>query len=92
MYLSHPVRRMREDPVEGERVTLVVTAASERSVEDLETAIEDTGVRVTKRLQFGALRVELVQERIDDLCALGGIESVETANTVGVGGDAGEDV
>jgi len=83
---------MCEDPIDGESVTLVVTAESEDAVSALETAIEATGATVQTRLQFGALRVEIEQKGIDDLCALDGIESIETANTVGVGGDAGEDV
>ncbi|WP_201289211.1 hypothetical protein [Halovenus carboxidivorans] len=83
---------MREDPIDGEAVVLIVTAEDETQREDLETAIESVGGTVTDRLQFGALRVEIAQHRIDDLCELGGIESIETEHAVGVGGDAGEDV
>jgi diphthamide synthase (EF-2-diphthine--ammonia ligase) len=92
MYLSHPVRRMRDDPIQGETVSLVVTGESEETVEELEEAIEAAGGSVEKRLQFGALEVTITQERIDDLCNVSGIESIETTNTVGVGGDAGEDL
>jgi len=92
MYLSHPVRRMREDPIRGETVSLVVTGESEKATPELEDAIEDAGASVEKQLQFGALEVTIPQERIDDLCTISGIESIETTNTVGVGGDAGEDV
>jgi hypothetical protein len=90
MYLSHPVRRMREEPRDGE-VTLRVTAESEERADVLAGELEDVGT-VEERLRFGALRVTVEQERIGDLCALDGIESVETADTLGVGGDAGEDV
>ena len=92
MYLSHPVRRMREDPIDGEAVELIVTAEDEQERSDLETRIERVGGSVEKRLQFGALRVGIEQERIDDLCGLDGIESIETEHAVGMGGDAGEDV
>lgn len=92
MYLSHPVRRMREEPIEGEDVVLVVTAEDERSLDDLETEIESGGHTVTEQLQFGALRVETMQDRIDDLCRVSGIESIETEHVIGMGGDAGEDV
>jgi diphthamide synthase (EF-2-diphthine--ammonia ligase) len=83
---------MREDPIDGEAVELIVTAIDDRHRTDLETKIADIGGSVVDRLQFGALRVELTQERIEDLCAFDGIESIETEHTVGMGGDAGEDV
>lgn len=83
---------MRDDPVSGESVVLIVTGESEQAADELEQAIEDVGGVVEKRLQFGALRTEINQERIDSLCDLAGIESVETENAVGVSGDAGEDL
>ncbi len=91
MYLSHPVRRMREDPIEGEAVVLIVTA-EEGQRDDLESAIEELDASVTDRLQFGALRVETEQQRIDAICDLSGIDSLKTEDAVGIGGDAGEDV
>jgi diphthamide synthase (EF-2-diphthine--ammonia ligase) len=81
---------MRENPIDGEPVMLIVTAADDS--EAVERAIEKTNASVTDRLQFGALRVETEQQRIDEICALDGIESVETEHAVGLGGDAGEDV
>mgnify|MGYP006896983757 CR=1 FL=1 len=85
---------MREDPIQGETVSLVVTGESEdeETVEELEVAVEDAGASVEKRLAFGALEVTITQELIEDLCTLSGIESIETTNTVGVSGDAVEDV
>jgi hypothetical protein len=92
MYLSHPVRRMRGDPQAGETASLRVTVAAGADVDALEARIADVGT-VEERLRFGALRVTVDQDRLDDLCALEGIESVETADTLGVDpGDAGEDV
>jgi len=83
---------MREEPREGEPVTLRVTAESEKATEKLAGAIADVGT-VDERLRFGTLRVTVDQSRLDALCALDGIEAIETANTLGVdAGDAGEDV
>ena len=92
MYLSHPVRRMRENPVEGEAVTLVVRAESPDRTETLEPAIGVVGGTVEAELPYGALRVAIPQERIGDLCTLEGIETIETADVVGLTGDAGEDI
>ena len=94
MYLSHPVRRMRDDPIDGEPVALIVTAESddEAAVDDLAERIESLGGTVADRLQFGALRVETTEERVARFCDLAGVESIETEHTVGIGGDAGEDV
>lgn len=85
---------MRDDPTEGEKITLIVTAVDEEpeTRDRLETAIEQTEATVADRLEFGSLRVETTQEQIDPLCELDGIESIETDNVVGYGGDAGEDV
>ncbi len=91
MYLSHPVRRMRKDPIEGEAVVLIVTAEDGQR-DALEAAIEGLDANVTDRLQFGALRVETEQQRIDEICELSGIDSLKTEDAVGIGGDAGEDV
>ena len=93
-YLSHPVRRMRDDPDPGATAELVVTAAGEGpEVEDLADRLAGAGATVRERLRFGGLRVAVPQERVADICALEGIESIETAGTREVaGGDAGEDV
>jgi hypothetical protein len=91
-YLSHPVRRMREEPVDGEEVTLRVTAADDADPEILADRLGEVGT-VEKRLRFGALRVTVTQPRLDALCSAEGVESVETAGTMGIEpGDAGEDV
>ena len=91
-YLSHPVRRLREDPIAGEDVTLVVRAADGTDLNQLETAIGDAGGTVDERLQFESVRVTIAQEELDALCSVSGIAAIETDNVAGVGGDAGEDV
>lgn len=94
MYLSHPVRRMRDDPIDGESVVLIVTADSDddAAIEDLAERIEAVGGTVADRLQFGALRVETTEERVVRFCDLAGVESIETEHAIGIGGDAGEDI
>jgi hypothetical protein len=91
-YLSHPVRRMCEEPVKGEEDSLRVTAAADTDPKALVGRLDGVGT-VQERLRFGAFRVTVPQPRLDALCAVGRIEAIETANTLGVdAGDAGEDV
>ncbi len=103
MYLSHPVRRMREDPVEGEELTVIVRVAAQGpdggvgevtdgAIEAAVEKIEQTGATVEDELRFGTLRVRLTQERIADICSISDLASIETDNTIGLGGDSGEDV
>ena len=96
-YVSHPVRRMREDPVPEEDVSLVVDVADaeERSapaVDAVADALSQVGT-VEERLRFGSLRVTVPQDRLDEVISLDGIASIETANTRSLAeGDAGEDI
>lgn len=80
MYLSHPVRRIREEPDESETITLRVTAEDDEAADALAEQIDDIGV-VEERLRFAGLRVTLPQVNVDEVCALEGIESLETDNT-----------
>ncbi len=92
MYLSHPVRRIRDDPIDGEEVTLRVTAVDAERADALAERLASVGT-VEERLRFGGIRVTVQQERVADVCALSGIEAVETDSTVTIdAGDAGEDV
>jgi hypothetical protein len=92
MYLSHPVRRMRDDPHPDATVELIVTAGDDADRERLASALSDVGADVRERLRFGALRVEAAETAVADVCALEGIESIETGATRELaGGDAGED-
>jgi len=93
MYRSHPVRRMCEDPIEGQEAVLVVEPADDqRTPETLTAAIRVVGGTVEASLSDGAMQVRIPEERVADLCSLAGIASVETAGVVGIAGDAGEDV
>lgn len=91
MYLSHPVRRLREDPVTGEDVTLVVELG-DCSAEELAETVESLGGEVEAELRFDSYRVRLAQESVDEFCELEGLATVETDGAVGYGGDAGEDM
>jgi hypothetical protein len=95
-YVSHPVRRLREDPIEGEDVALILDVADADSADDVAVdrvaeAVAPLGT-VDARLQFGSLEVTVPQDRLDEVCALDGISAIETAQTRSMGGDAGEDV
>jgi hypothetical protein len=81
MYLSHPVRRVRDDPVEGESVTLLVRAADEDGVEDLAERLADLGT-VENRLRFATVKVTVPQPAVAAVCELPGIEAIETAKTL----------
>jgi hypothetical protein len=92
MYLSHPVRRLCEDPIEGAAVTLRVTATDGDSLDTLTERLTEVGT-VEERLRFDGIRVTVPQERLGAVCELDGIEAVETTHTFTLDGDgAGEDV
>ncbi|WP_415378952.1 hypothetical protein [Halosimplex sp. TS25] len=93
MYLSPAVRTIRDDPMEGEPVTLLLEVADEAAVEDVASAVREAGATVEEELEFRTLRVAVDQERVGAVCETGGIETVETSNTLGLDPDgAGEDV
>lgn len=81
MYLSHAVRTIRDDPVPGESIDLVVTRDGEASAA-LGDAISALGGTVVADLQFDALHVQVPQTAVADLCGLDGIERIETAETL----------
>ena len=88
--VSPAVRSIREDPVAGESVTLLVEAADDADA--LAAAIEEVGT-VEAELQFDTLRVAVLHERVDEVYELDGVVAVETANTLVTDPDgAGEDV
>ena len=93
MYVSPAVRTIRDDPIEGEPVSLLLEVADEVPVDDVATAVEELGGTVETELEFRTLRVTVDQERVGAVCETDGIDVVETANTLGIDIDgAGEDV
>ncbi|WP_459193130.1 hypothetical protein [Halosimplex sp. J119] len=93
MYISPAVRTIRDDPVEGEPVTLLLEVAEEAAIEEVAAAVGEAGATVEKELEFRTLEVTVEQEQVGDVCEVEGVETVETGNTLGIDPDgAGEDV
>jgi hypothetical protein len=91
-YLTHPVRRLREDPDPDETVTLLVTADDDTDRDALAAALEGLG-EVQTRLRFGTVEVTVPQPAVGTVCELSGVARVETANTLELDpSGAGEDV
>jgi len=82
---------MCEDPLEDTEATLIVEIG-DRPQDDLVAAVEDAGGTVETVLAFDSVRVTAPETAVADICSVSGIASVTTDNTVGIGGDAGEDV
>jgi hypothetical protein len=93
MHVSPAVRSLREHPVEGETVTLLIEVADGADTDGVAAALEDAGGTVTDRRRFGTLVVETAHESLGDLCGVEGLAVVETDNAAAVDADgAGEDV
>ncbi|WP_135664645.1 hypothetical protein [Halorhabdus rudnickae] len=93
MYVSPAVRSIREHPIEGESTTLLVSVADGAAVDDVRDAIAGAGGRIERTLEFETLAVSVPQTDVGEICALDGIESIETDQTLAIDADgAGEDV
>lgn len=91
-YLTHPVRRLRDDPIEGESVTLLATATDEKTADDLAERLADLGT-VEDRLRFGTIKVTVDQIDVAAVCDLDCVDRIETTNTLALDPEgAGEDV
>ncbi|WP_237560456.1 hypothetical protein [Halolamina rubra] len=86
MYLSHPVRRMRDDPGES-TVGLVVELDDDADPEPLRETIAAADGEVVDDLDFGCWLVRLPEAGVDDLCSLEGVVRVETDATLERGVD-----
>lgn len=88
MYLSHPVRRMRDNPGEGD-VTLVVELDTD--LPDAESsfrrAVEEADGAVEEELGFDCWQVTVPETAIGALCDLDAVVRVETAATLDIGVD-----
>lgn len=92
MYVTPAVRSIRDDPVEGESVTLLVEAGDDTDTDALAETLADVGT-VEAELEFETFRVCVPHERVDEVCELAGIATVQTENALATGADgAGEDV
>lgn len=89
MYLSPPVRRMRDDPFEGETAALVVELGdAEHS--DLDAKLDDVDGALERELQLGSVLVSVPEPNVAAFCETDGLERVETAGTLGLALDDGE--
>ena len=84
MYVSRAVQSLRSDPIEGESVALALTTTDDADPERVATAVSDAGGTVERHLQFDDLAVSIPHDRIDDLCAIDGLEAVETTDTISI--------
>ncbi|MFB6150605.1 MAG: hypothetical protein ABEJ40_02240 [Haloarculaceae archaeon] len=93
MYVSPAVRSIRDDPIEGESVTLLLETDADTDPGAVADAVEALDCTVEEELQFETLRVTVPHERVGDVCAVDGIATVETDGTLAIdAGGAGEDV
>lgn len=92
MFISRPVRRMCEEPVAGQAVTLLVEAAEEAETVRRRLAALD-GVTVVADRQLDTIEVRTDQERVAAVCEVAGVAAVETDAALATTLDgAGEDV
>lgn len=82
-YLSHPVRRIREEPANGERVELVVELG-DIALDTLRTRIDELSGDVVRELQFDCYLIDVPETAVDVLCELDGLARIETAATLSV--------
>lgn len=98
MYVSPVVRSLRDDPIEGETVTLLVEVANDYDPDDdpVETvgeAISDAGGEIRDHRRFGTLVADVPHERLGAVCDVDGLGIVESGQVGTVDADgAGEDV
>ncbi|PSP79125.1 hypothetical protein BRC81_06565 [Halobacteriales archaeon QS_1_68_20] len=93
MYVSHPVRAIRDDPVPGEEVRLLLRVDEDADPDRVADAASDAGATGEDRLEFGTLRIRVAHEDVTAVCELEGLAAVETARTLEMDLDgAGEDV
>ena len=83
MYLSHPVRRMRDDPFDDEQAELRIEPTDDEARTKLGEHVSDLGGTVERELQFGGVVVSSPEPDVASLCELDGIERIETVDTLG---------
>jgi hypothetical protein len=92
-YVSHPVRHVRDDPREGETLALVVRVDDDHDPEAVAGTLAELGAEDVEDRGLGALAATVPQPAVADVCALDGLASVETTDTLSMHPDgAGEDV
>lgn len=86
MYLSHPVRRMRDDPGEGE-VSLVVELDAADTEKALRAVVDDASGTVEEELGFDCWQVRVPETALGVLCDVDGVVRIETTATLKMGVD-----
>jgi len=84
MYVSRAVRSIRDDPIEGESVALALTTADDADPDAVASAVQDAGATVERRLQFDDLAVSVPHEGVTDICAIDGLDAVETTDAIAI--------
>jgi len=84
MYVSRAVSSIREDPIEGESVALALTTADDADPDAVAAAAEAAGATVERHLQFDDLAVSTPHERVGDVCAIDGLDAVETTDAIAI--------
>ncbi|GAB6880055.1 hypothetical protein JCM17823_23290 [Halorubrum gandharaense] len=85
MYLSHTVRRIREEPQPDETVGLVVELnedAADGALDTLHETVEHAGGQVGRDLGFGAHHVAVPEPAVDELAVLDDVVRIETDATI----------
>jgi hypothetical protein len=82
MYVSRAVRSIRDDPIEDESVALALTTADDADPETVASAAEAAGATVDRHLQFDDLAVTVSQDSVADICAIDGLDAVETTDAI----------
>lgn len=86
MYLSHPVRRMRDDPGDGE-VALVVELETAEAKNALRDVVDDAGGAVEEDLGFDCFQIRVPERAIAALCEIEDVVRLETTATLELGVD-----
>ena len=92
-YVSHPVRHVRDDPVEGETVDLLVRVADDADPGRVADDLRELGATDVEDRGLGALAAVVPEPAVADVCTLDALAAVETTGVLTTDLDgAGEDV
>lgn len=93
MYVSPAVRDIRDEPIPGESVTLLLRLADDADSGAIARSVRELGGEAVNTLQFGDLEVTVEHDAVADVCDIDGLQAVETDNVLTIDLDgAGEDV
>jgi hypothetical protein len=90
MHVSRAVASLREDPIEGETVSLVFETAPGADLDSVRAHLEAAGATVERELQFDDLLATVAHEDIATVCRVSGVDAVQTADAIGIHPDEAE--